>query len=130
MSKKNNNNKRPLNETERVNEENRAKRTLTKKTSKTRNFTAIITDDREDSLINNALRAHSNTRRPLRSTQNKFATGSNRIELGKKKEKQNEQEIKLTQDENLFKNDSILEQILNRLQKIEEKQGAPTPNYS
>ena len=130
MSKKNNNNKRPLIETERVKEENRAKRTLTEKSSRTRNGTAIITEDREDSLINNVLRAQSNTRRPLRSTQNKFATGSNRIDLGKKKGKQNEQEIKLIQDENLFKNDSILEQILNRLQKIEEKQGAPTPNYS
>ncbi|CAG8702701.1 2147_t:CDS:2, partial [Gigaspora rosea] len=93
MSKKNNNNKRPLIETERVKEENRAKRTLTEKSSRTRNGTAIITEDREDSLINNVLRAQSNTRRPLRSTQNKFATGSNRIDLGKKKGKQNEQEI-------------------------------------
>ncbi|CAG8833585.1 3299_t:CDS:1, partial [Gigaspora margarita] len=54
---------------------------------------------------------------------------SNRIELGKRREKQNEQEIKLTQDKNLFKKDSILEQILNGLQKIEEKQQALAPNY-
>ncbi|CAG8557878.1 43808_t:CDS:2 [Gigaspora margarita] len=78
---------KPLNETEKSSEENSAKLALTKKTDKTRNPIAIITDDREDM-------------------------------------------IKLTQDENLFKKDSILEQILNRLQKIEEKQGVPVPNYS
>ncbi|CAG8800964.1 4464_t:CDS:2 [Gigaspora margarita] len=96
---------RPLNETERFSEENSAKCIFIKKTVKTRNSIAIITDDREDSIINNVLRLRSNTRRPLRK-------------------------IKLTQDENLFKKDSTLEQILNRLQKIEEKQGALAPNYS
>ncbi|CAG8685195.1 38069_t:CDS:2 [Gigaspora margarita] len=70
----------PLNETERFSEENSAKRTLTKKTSKTRNSIAMITNDREDR--------------------------SNRIELEKKREKQNEQEIKLIQDENLLKKDT------------------------
>ncbi|CAG8651307.1 16556_t:CDS:2 [Gigaspora margarita] len=102
--KKNNNNKRPLSKTEKFSKENLAKHTLTKKAGKTRNSIAFITDDRGDS--------------------------SNRIELGKKRGKQNEQEIKLTQDKNFFKKDSILEQILNRLQKIEEKQGVPAPNYS
>ncbi|CAG8755516.1 33794_t:CDS:2, partial [Gigaspora margarita] len=110
-------------ETEKFIKENSAKRVLTKKTDKTRNSITIITDDREDSMINNVFRSRHNTKRPLRSIQNKSTTGSNRIELGKKRVKQNEQEIKLTQDENLFKKDSILEQILNRLQKIEEKQG-------
>ncbi|CAG8733116.1 29578_t:CDS:2 [Gigaspora margarita] len=118
---------RSLNETERFSKENLAKRTLTKKTGKTRNSIAIITDDREDSIINNVLRSQSNTRRPLRSIQNESAMCSNRIELEKKRGKQNEQEIKLTQDENLFKKDSILEQILNRLQKIKEKQASTTP---
>ncbi|CAG8805950.1 7847_t:CDS:1, partial [Gigaspora margarita] len=49
------NNKRPLNETERFSKENLAKCTLTKKTGKTKNSIAIITDDREDILINNVL---------------------------------------------------------------------------
>ncbi|CAG8823608.1 34787_t:CDS:1 [Gigaspora margarita] len=124
------NNKRPLNEIERFSEENLAKHTFTKKTSKTRNSIAIITDNREDSIINNVLKLRSNTRRPLKSIQNESAIGSNRIELEKKREKQNEQEIKLTQDENLFKKNSILKQILNRLQKIEKKQRALAPNYS
>ncbi|CAG8833979.1 863_t:CDS:2, partial [Gigaspora margarita] len=95
------NNKRSLNETERFSKENLAKCILTKKTDKTRNSMAIITDDREDSIINNVLRSRSNTRRSLRSIQNKSATG-----------------------------DSILEQILNKLQKIEEKHGALARKYS
>ncbi|CAG8789449.1 26945_t:CDS:2, partial [Gigaspora margarita] len=45
------NNKRPLNKTERFSEDNSAKCTLTKKTNKTRNSIAIITDNREDNTF-------------------------------------------------------------------------------
>ncbi|CAG8684944.1 32254_t:CDS:2 [Gigaspora margarita] len=67
------NNKRPLNKTEKFSEKNLAKCTLIKKTGKTRNSFAIITDDREDSITNNVLRSQSNNRRPLRSIQNESA---------------------------------------------------------
>ncbi|CAG8802824.1 62_t:CDS:2 [Gigaspora margarita] len=96
-------NDKAFKETEKFSEENSAKRALTKKTDKTRNPFASITNDREDSIINNVFRLQCNTRRPLRSIQNEVTTESNRIELEKKRAKQNEQEIKLTQDENLFK---------------------------
>ncbi|CAG8830668.1 39904_t:CDS:2, partial [Gigaspora margarita] len=59
----------------RFSKENLAKCTLTKKTGKTRNSIAIITDDKEDSIINNVLRSQSNTKRPLRSIQNESAMG-------------------------------------------------------
>ncbi|CAG8795278.1 40003_t:CDS:2 [Gigaspora margarita] len=74
MTKKNN--KRSLNETEKFSEENLAKCTLTKKTDKTRNPFASITNDREDSIINNVFRSRRNTRRPLQSIQNEVVTGS------------------------------------------------------
>ena len=107
---------------------------------------------KENNRINLFRKPRSTTREPLRNRRSNLATGSNKIEINRKRENQKEQETERSHDINCRKKarlysvdyrkpesnsianyetqNSILEQILNRLQKVEEKQGAPAHNFS
>ena len=107
---------------------------------------------KENNRINPFRKPRSTTRELLRNRRSNLATSSNKIEINRKRENQKEQEMERSHDINRRKKNrlhsvdyrkpesnsianyetqnSILEQILNRLQKVEEKQGAPAPNFS